>query len=105
MKIELKEYNTKTGKWKKTDAYNLIGQSIMEYMINTKSRMVGGVYEEDKEKPTLFICNNEKDYAAYKSKGLCVMVQDLEKILNTECLPKVVVDVFEDSTFNATESA
>lgn len=105
MKIELKQHIEETGKWKLVDAYELIGMSMMEYMINTKTRMVGGVYEEDKEKPALFICNNEKDYDAYKTKGLCVMVQDLEKILNTECLPKVVVDVFEDSKFKAMESS
>jgi hypothetical protein len=96
--------NKDTGKWTLVDAYEFIGKSIMEYMINTEDRMVGGVYEEDKEKPTLFICNNEKDYQMYKSKGLCTTIQELEKLLNTECMPKVVIDVFPDLKFKASKS-
>ena len=105
MRLEVKQFNTDTGKWKAIDANEFIGKSVMEYMINTKDRIIGGLYEGENKKPTLFICNNEKDLDNYKDKGVCVSIQDLEKILNTESVPKVVLDVFPDATFTATEVA
>lgn len=99
MKIRIKKRIAETGRWTEIDIYDLFGQSIIEFMRNTKERVIAAVYDDEHDEPVMYIANNETDVDKYKKKGWTFSVQEIDRLFQTENVPKVVIEQFPDGKF------
>jgi hypothetical protein len=84
-------------KWKLLNIADLKGTSIINHMKESDKVMVGALL--DKNKPVLFVSNNQEQVETYKPKGISLHVDDVLLLLGSEVIPPVVFKVFPDATF------
>ena len=93
MRVELKE---KTGtKWKGVPADNLVGDSIVNYIVNSPNTIVACLYDGDIA--IAYISNDEEYVDMYKQKGLSMSAKELQELIGTDVMPSIVAQVFPDS--------
>lgn len=96
MRIVIKELTGTT--WNPLPIEKVLGTSVAAYMAESKKPIVAALFEEEKEKPAVFITNKEEYYSQYKEKGICFRAEEILSLFaeNNPALP-VIAEVFPGS--------
>jgi hypothetical protein len=77
-------------KWKELPAEELVGNSVVTYMVNTERIVIAALYEN--EKAVAFVSNSQEWVDNYKPKGLSLLASELQILLGTEVIPHVLAE-------------
>lgn len=95
MRVEIKQLEVVEGRprWMGLPATELLGKSVVDYMLSTDKQTIAALYEDDK--PLAFVSNHDKLVELYKAKGLSVHAKQMKDFIGTTLIPPVVAYTFE----------
>ena len=91
MKIEIKQLEGT--KWIPIPLKNIIGNSIINFMLNSETKVIAALTQEGKH--LLFVSNNEEVLEQYKEKATCISVKDMVKFMGTAVYSPLMVSATE----------
>ena len=97
MKMQIKQLEG--NRWKLIDARDLLGHSVVSFMEATKEIIVCALFNEQEEKPFLFMSNDKAQVEIYKEKGYSFHSKDVLDLLGTEVVPRIACQTIPDAKF------
>jgi hypothetical protein len=95
MRVEIKQLAVVDGrpKWTPIPAQDLLGKSVIDYMLGTDTQVIACLFQDDK--PAAFVSNHISLVDKYKEKGVSLHAREIKAFLGTTLVPPMIAYTFD----------
>jgi len=98
MRVEIKQLEIIDNRphWNPIPANDLLGKSVVDYMLSTDKKVIAALYQNDKA--VAFVSNDPVLVDKYADRGVSISAREVKDLLGTTVVPPIVAYTFNGST-------